>query len=453
MKEGHAAVVQILVQASHFNWIEPYKQPDLSRAFGSAFFVDDQGHLVTSYHVVTQASSIKIQIPTLGKEQFDVSIVGACPDRDIALLKLSDEAKKSVIEKMHAIPFLQLGQSDKIVRTQELIALGYPLGQDALKSTQGIVSGRQDIFGESFIQMTAALNPGNSGGPTVDEQGRVIGINTAIIPEAQSVGYITPISDIIGVIKDLYNVQLLRTPLLGCELNYATGAMLAYLGNPEPGGLYVARIYKDSLFDKAGVQEGDMLYQVNEHQFDMYGETTAEWSEDKVAITALLNRFRIGQKVDMVIYRKGERKEVSFNFELSDPLPIRTIFPEFETLETHILGGMVLMPFTINHLMKFAEINPFLLKYKKREHQNKPCIIVTTVLPNSQSQLTRTIFPGDILEEINEKPVETLEDVKNAINKTDLYIRVKTDNKKFVVLDSKKVVEEDKKFMEMINGR
>ena len=130
-------------------------------------------------------------------------------------MKLTTDAMEKIKKLIPVIPTLKLGESDSIIRTQEVIALGYPLGQDALKSTQGIVSGRQEILGASFIQITAALNPGNSGGPCLDVNGNVIGINTAIIPDAQSIGYIIPMSDVRGVIQDLHKVKLLRSPLLG----------------------------------------------------------------------------------------------------------------------------------------------------------------------------------------------------------------------------------------------
>ncbi|MFH1831843.1 MAG: trypsin-like peptidase domain-containing protein [bacterium] len=446
MSNGHgsqASVVQIIVQATLFNWIEPYKSPDQQQAYGTGFFIDDKGYLITNYHVIAGAASIQLQIPTLGKERFNATIAGACPKRDIALLKLTEEAYKNVTSKLGGIKYLTLGDSDKIIRTQEILTLGYPLGQDALKSTQGIVSGRQDIMGESFIQITAALNPGNSGGPSLDDTGNVIGINSAIIPDAQNIGYIIPISDVKSIINDLFRVTLLRKPMLGCDLNYGTKDMLTFLNNPEPGGLYISCVYKNMLFDKAGIQEGDMWYQVNGYDIDMYGEINVDWSEDKVPLSALVNRFQIGEKINIIIYRNGQKKELNFSFDLLTPLPVRIIFPEFETIDYEVIGGLVVMELSLNHATYFEEVNPFLINYRKRDSQFEPCLIITNVLPNSQVYNARTIFPGNILAEVNNTPVKTLADFRQAAKKDKNFLCMKTSNKKFVVLNLKKVLQDE----------
>ncbi|MBY0353008.1 trypsin-like peptidase domain-containing protein [Candidatus Babeliales bacterium] len=442
MNDQQNAVVQVLVQAAAFNWAEPYRAPDGSSAYGSGFFIDELGHLVTNYHVVSQAISIEFYLPSFGKEQFQAKIVGVCPTRDVALLKATDESIERIKKTLGSVPFLNLGDSDTVVRTQEVITLGFPLGQDAIKSTQGIVSGRQHIMGESFIQITAALNPGSSGGPTVDKDNNVIGINTSIVPEAQNVGYIIPISDIKGVIEDLHNVMLLRTPRLGCELNYGSNEMLEYLGNPQPGGLYVSRVYKNTLLDKAGMQEGDMLYHIGGHELDMYGEAREPWSEGKVSLTALLNRFRIGQKIPLLVYRSGKKIETTVSFDLQEPLPIRMVFPELEKIEIEMLGGIIVMPLTMNHIMFFAELNPFLVDFNRREMQEEPRVLVTSILPNTQAYNGRTLFPGDVIEEINGKKVRTLEDFRAAIQLDSKFLRIKTHNRKLVVFSASKIIEE-----------
>ena len=117
-----------------------------------------------------------------------------------------------------SIPFLPLGDSDLIHRSDEVLALGYPLGQQSLKSTTGVISGRE----QHLIQMSAAINPGNSGGPSLNTKGEVIGINSAGIPAAQNVGYMIPINDLKIVLADLYKVKLLRKPFLGVLFNNAT---------------------------------------------------------------------------------------------------------------------------------------------------------------------------------------------------------------------------------------
>ncbi len=442
-QNGHNAVAQIFSQAAPFNWLEPYKARDQVEIVGSGFFIDAQGHLITNYHVIAEAASILVQIPAMGKEQLEIDIIGVCPERDIALLKLSDESLKKVITQLGSIEFLNIGDSDKITRNQAIYTLGYPLGQDSLKTTQGIISGRQDVMGDSFLQITAALNPGNSGGPSLNEADEVIGINTAIIPDAQNIGYIIPISDVKTVIQDLFKVKLLRRPMLGCEMNYATPDMLRYFGNPEPGGLYIARIYKNTLFDKAGIQEGDMLYEIGGNIIDMYGETNVSWSEDKVSLITAIDRFSIGQKISMTLYRKGKKIETSFNFDLLELSATRAMFPDFENIDYEIFGGMIVMNLTLNHLTRFAELDPFLMRFRQREHQLSSELLISCIFPNTQLHKSRTAYPGDLIDQVNNQEVRTLDEFRKAISQSKDFLTLKTKSKKFTVLDVTKILREE----------
>ncbi|MFH0898549.1 MAG: trypsin-like peptidase domain-containing protein, partial [bacterium] len=439
-KKTTDTVAQVFVETTEFNWREPYKTPEQNMASGSAFFIDEEGHLLSNFHVVNQAASIKIQIPSLGKQRLDISIVGACPERDISLLKLSQDSREKIITKLGKIPFLTFGDSDKILRTHQVLALGYPLGQEKLKSTQGIVSGRENIEMESYIQTTAPINPGNSGGPALDENGNVIGLSTANIPEAQNVGYIIPINNVKNIINDLHSTKLLRRPFFGCNLNYGTQDMLGYLKNPEPGGLYISHVYKNTLFAKTGIKEGDMLYAINNHNIDMYGETNVQWSEDKVSFIDLLNRFKLAEKITVDLYRNGTKHTFSFNFENMSPLPIRTIYPEYEPVDFEIIGGMVIMQLSLNHINIFEEINKTIFKYTRLENQLVPRLLISHVLPNSQTQQARIVTAGDIVTHVNGQVVTTLDELRNAVKRDIKFLSVKTEEKEFVVLSIEKIV-------------
>lgn len=433
-------VVQIFVNSASFNWQEPYKTPKQRKSYGSGFFIDDKGHLVTNYHVIDEAVGIKIQIPSLGKEQFKVDVVGVSPDRDLALLKISKNAFNMVVKKLGKIPFLTLGDSDKIFRAQEIMALGYSLGQEKLKSTQGIVSGREIVHDESYIQITAALNPGNSGGPSLNNLGQVVGINTARISQAQGVGYIIPINDVKNVIQHLLSIKFLRKPILGCEFNFGTKNMVRFLSNPLPGGFYVSRVYKDTLLEKSGVRDGDMIYEINNNKIDLYGEMNISWSEDKIPVIALLNRFTLGQEVNLVVYRNGERRNIDFKFALVDPLPIRFFYPEYETIDYEIIGGMVIMQLTLNHVERFHEDNPYLYKYTKRQNQYTPRLIITHIFPTSKTQDARVVAVSDIIKKVNGKIVNTLDELRDVIRQTGEYLSIETVDKEFMVLPFKKIL-------------
>jgi len=442
-EKSRDTVVQLFVQTAEFNWDQPFKSPEQDKSYGSGFFIDNKGHIISNFHVINEAHGIKIQIPSLGKEQFDVIPVGVCPDRDVALLKLTPESFKRVKMKLKKMPFLTFGDSDKVVRTQEIMALGYPLGQEKLKSTQGIMSGRENVRGDSYIQMTAALNPGNSGGPSLNIEGKVIGINTARMSSAQNVGYIIPINDLKSVIQDLHKVRLLRKPILGCEFNYGTNDMVEFLNNPADGGLYVARVFRNSIFAKAGLRGGDMVNKINGNLLDLYGETNVAWSEDKVPLAALLNRFELGQKINLAYFRKGHEYETTVDFALTNKLPVRRYYPEFEKIDYEIIGGMVVMNLALNHVAHFKRKNRHLIKYTRREFQYEPKLIITHIFPHSQAQQTRSLTSSDLLYEVNGEKVKTLEDFRKAIKKSKKFLTLKTEDRKFVVLSLEKVLKDE----------
>ncbi len=444
-KKVQDTVVQVFVETTPFNWAEPFKSPDQDKAYGSGFFIDQEGHIVSNFHVVEDAVRVKIQIPSFGKQQFDCTIIGVSPERDISLLKLTQPSYKKIVKRLKKIPYLQFGDSDKILRTEKIMALGYPLGQEKLKSTQGIVSGRENLGGESFVQITAALNPGNSGGPSTNANGEVIGINTARISSAQNIGYIIPINDVKNVINDIHKITLLRKPLFGCMFNYGNAAMVSYLGNPNPeeGGLYIARVFKSMLFDKAGIKEGDMIYSINGMRLDLYGETNVSWSEDKVPLSSLLNRFEIGQTIKIELYRQGVHLEKEFIFNLVDPLPVRTMYPDFEPIDYEIFGGMVFMGLSMNHVALFDDDNPRLARFYQQKNQYKPYIILTHIFMGTYAHEARVLEPGDLIKEVNGRPVSTLEELRSAILESDEYVTMKTEEKRFIVLDLKRVLDEE----------
>lgn len=412
-------VVQIISHMGVIDLLQPFRPPMTGTASGSGFFVlfkhedgtTEEGYIVTNAHVVNQAQSIWIQIPSLGKRIIDVDLVGLSPARDLALLKVNDAGLEIIRNKVGHVPFLPLGDSDTVKRSNEVLALGYPLGQRALKSTTGVVSGREG----HLIQMSAPINPGSSGGPLLNNQGEVVGINTAGITEAQNIGYAIPINDLKLILLDLHEVKLLRKPFLGILFSPATEALTDFLGNPPPGGCYVVEVIPDSPLAKAGVEPGDMIYQLNDNQVDIYGEMSASWSEDKLSVVDFASRLSIGDTVDIVWYRKGKRFEKTITFDYSKLANIRTVYPGYEDIDYEIFGGMVIMELTKNHISLFGNHAQGLARYLAFKNQREPILVITHVFPNSELYRSRTMLPGTTLNEINGIKVQTLDDFRKAI--------------------------------------
>lgn len=448
-------VVQVFVYSALFNWLEPYKTPQQRVGVGSGFFIDASGLLITNAHVIDQYRAVYIQIPHFGKRRFDVEVIGVSPERDLALLRVIPEDLAIIVDELGAVPTLAFDDSDKVRRADEIMALGYPLGQQSLKSTVGVVSGRQHIDGHSLIQIDAPINQGNSGGPSLDTSGRVIGVNSSGIFEggAQNVGYIIPSNEVKLFLRQLEDlpsdgVKFLRKPYLGISYGYGSDALAQYLHNPTPGGFYVVDVYPGSPLAKAGVLPGDVIYEVDGNKVDYFGEMSVPWSEDKIsAAVDYVSRLMPGDTIHIVAYRNGARKELVAQFAFSDATPIRLRFPGYEVIDYEVVGGLVVMELTLNHLPILLQKNSQLVKYAELEHQMEPVIIITHILPDSEASKTRALHAGMIIKEINGKKVRTLEQFRQQVAESlqSNFLTIKTEGNVFAVLPFMRALRDEPK--------
>jgi len=412
------AVVQVFAQIAEFNWLEPYKIDNHYEQRGTGFIISDDGEIITSAHVIDQAKMVWVQMPILGQKNLYVDSISFCPDRDLALLRLRPRELQEIKAVLSVFPKLLCGDSDKLGRTDKILVLGYPLGQYHLKSTTGIVSGREVTNDRTYLQITAPINPGNSGGPLLTLTGEVVGIAVAAAEPAQNVGYAVPINEVTLVLEDMRSQPLVRKHMLGIRFNNASDILAGYLGNPIPSGLYINNVIQGSLSDQAGLKAGDVLYQFNDIKIDEFGEASVEWSVDKVTIYDLISRLQSNQQVKLVVYRKGVRTEVSFIFGTTSLLPIRTRYPQYETIDYEVIAGMVIMELDNNHIDLLGEINPFLINYVKIEHRIHPQLIVTHIVPGSLVHQIHSFGAGSLLQKINGIAVGTLEELRNALKQS-----------------------------------
>ncbi len=442
------AVVRIIAQTVETNILQPYRTPTLSGGFGTGFFISES-EIITNHHVIDEAQSIWIKIPSLGKAIIDVELVGTSPDRDLALLRVKPEGLAQIKAALGDINYLTLGDSDLVLRSDEVLALGYPLGgtQTSIKSSSGVVSGREHIGGRYLIQIDAPINPGSSGGPAVNVRGEVIGVTCAGVMGAQNVGYIIPSNELKMVLKDLRTTKLVRRPFLGVMFNNGSHELTQFLGNPLPGGCYVIDTYEGSPLAKAGAQEGDMVYEINGHTIDHFGDVTVPWSEDKVSIIDYAARLEVGQDVEVVIYRKGQRKVFKFKFDFSEMLPVCKIFPGYDALDYEIFAGMLIQPLCLNHLPALVNSSPSLAKYMEFKNQIHPALIVTHIIPNSQVQRLELFHEGAIITHVNGTEVKTLDDLRKAIRAgiTKEFMTFKTAAGEFFAVSPMRALDDEEK--------
>ncbi len=460
------SVGQLFAFCNLYNWLEPYKTPEQKSVSGTAFFIDAEGHMLTNAHCVDQAISLFIQLPRFGKHRFEVQLVALCHERDLALLKLTPESYDALIKEVGSIPYMKFGDSNNVRRADEIMALGFPLGQEWLKSTTGVVSGIQSLGNKSLIQISAPINPGNSGGPALNEKGQVVGISTLVINQSgvQNVGYIIPCNEAMiflnhtkatrALQKDASVVDplLIRIPMAGITYHGSPVPLISYLNNPEPGGIYIVNVIPNSICGKAGIKPGDMIYSLNGHEVDRFGDLNVPWSHDKISISTFISQLRIGDTIHVVLYRNGKREEISTLWEIKPPLPVRFMYPGYETMHYLVIGGMVITPVTLNHVQLLTtSCTDELASYWKLMEQTKPAIMIAHVLPNSVAQHSRLISPGMIITHVNDQETSTIEECEKALQKSIKtgYITFKMKSKEFFVAKLDRVLDDELKLSKM----
>lgn len=439
------AVVQVCAQIGAFNWLQPYKVGKQYEGRGSGFLIDQEGFLVTNVHVVDGAKSVWVYLPLFGREPLYASVVSICPDQDIALLRLREDSLQLVRGRLNGVPHLILGDSDALQRTQGVLALGYPLGQYRLKSTTGVVSGRELVEGHSLIETTAAINPGSSGGPLINAYGQVIGIAVAAVPTANSVGYAIPINELTILLDDLRSQRLVHKPMLGAQFIYSCDEKAHYFDNPTPPGLYVSHVFKGSLFDKAGVRVGDMLYEFNGLSLDAYGDAQGIWPDENMSLHDLLTHVKIGDTISLVLYRKGTRIAVSFPFVYRQLFAIRPVYPDYEEVDFETMAGMVIMQLTSNHVDLLIENVPELFTYDLSENRLEPRLIITHIVPGSYAHQMNMLREGDIITHVNHKKVRKLQDFRRLVNEgvASGYVVLTTEVGVLIVFSLKKILDDE----------
>jgi len=239
------------------------EQPRSRRAqgLGSGVIVSPEGYILTANHVVEGADKVKVALSS-GEKEFDAKIIGTDPPTDIAVLKIEPKTKLDPIT---------IGDSDKLEVGDTVLALGNPFGVGRTL-TMGIVSGlSRSGFGinayEDFIQTDAAINMGNSGGALVDAEGRLIGINTAILSRSggfQGVGFAVPINLARFVMDRIISEGKVTRGYLGVSIQPLTPGLAKGLGLPdESSGVLIGGVTPNSAADKAGIKDGDVVLDFN----------------------------------------------------------------------------------------------------------------------------------------------------------------------------------------------
>ena len=262
-----------------------------SGALGSGFVVSEDGYIVTNNHVVSNADEIFVKFSD-GRE-YKTKLIGTSSEVDIAVLKIEANEKFKPLE---------FSDSDKIEIGQWSIAFGNPMGlNDSM--TVGVISaagrsslGIEEI--ENFIQTDAAINQGNSGGPLIDINGKVIGVNTAILSTSGGsvgLGFAIP-SNLVSVVKDsIISTGKFEKPYIGVYLNNLDSEKIKALNIKSTNGVLIAKVIENGPAAKAGMQANDVVVAVNGKSVNSAGAFIGELAAKKIGETVELSIIRNSQ--------------------------------------------------------------------------------------------------------------------------------------------------------------
>ena len=270
-------------------------QPRQSMSQGSGFFVSQDGYVVTNNHVVENA--VEVQLVTDSGKTLEAKVVGTDPRTDLALLKVKDSGN---------YPYVQLADAKARIGDW-VLAIGNPFGLGGTV-TAGIVSAQGRDIGsgpyDDFIQIDAPINRGNSGGPTFNQAGEVVGVNTAIYsPSGGNVGiaFAIPASTVKQVIESLKKDGTVARGFIGVQIQPVTTEMADAIGLKDAKGALVAEAQGNGPAAKAGIRRGDTITAVN-----------GEAIKDARELSRKIATFAPGTKTTITVFREGKSRDVTF---------------------------------------------------------------------------------------------------------------------------------------------
>lgn len=385
----------------------PFPRQDPQREFkqrslGSGFIIDREGYIVTNNHVVENADQIKVKLAN--EKEFDAKIVGRDPKTDLALIKIAASSD--------LVP-LKFGDSDALKVGTWVVAIGSPFGLEQTV-TAGIVSAKGRILGsgpyDDFIQTDASINPGNSGGPLINMKGEVVGINTAIIASGQGIGFAIPINLADGIIAQLKASGKVTRGWLGVSIQDLTPELAEYYKVKDTKGVLVIHAIEGYPAERGGIKDKDIIIGVD-------GKTVSTARE----LSRTIAGIAVNKRTAINLIRNGKKKTLYIEIAKR---PDDESLVRKETETSNELG------------LRVSELTPEMARQLGYE-ENEKGVIITKVEPGSKGEHSG-IRQGDLIKEINRRPVSTLNDYQKKMQKIKkgetIHLLIKRNRIGFIVI-------------------
>jgi serine protease Do len=346
---------------------------------GSGVIISRDGYILTNNHVVEGARELAVTLSD--KREFKAQVVGRDPKTDLAIIK---------IDAGENLPAATIGDSDRLKVGDWVVAIGNPFGLSQTV-TSGIVSAKGRVIGsgpyDDFIQTDASINPGNSGGPLLNMQGEVVGINTAILPNGQGIGFAIPVNTAKPLIPELETNGEVTRGYIGANIQAVTADLSKAMKLEETKGALVADVVAGGPADKAGIKSGDVIV-----EFD--GKPVAE-SHD---LPAMVAATKVGARVPIKVVRNGKEVQVF------------AVIAKLESDETK--SAQSSPPARGKWGLELQDLSPDIAR--QLGVQESRGVVVAGVQPGSPADHA-SVQPGDVIMEVNRQPVKSARDVKEKV--------------------------------------
>jgi len=421
-------VVQIHVEGYLEEDIQSVMNPAVRRSgtwSGSGFFIkykNLEGHIITNAHVVRNAVKVKVSSMLTSEEKFGAEVVGLVKqlEPDVALIKLCDEElQRFKTLAIRNVEYLELGDGSTLSRGEEIKAIGYPMGMVEPNISGGeitnFVSG-SEYSTERYVT-DAAINPGNSGGPSISKDGKVVGLNTAVMIGADNIGFITPAGFVKIIIDNLLQQNEPHFAGIGGKLQKNAANFNTLLKQSAPKGVIVAKVQPGGFLQAAGLKQRDVIISINGVEFDRHGIVIGREGHFRHKnIFDVMRLIPIGDEVEVTYVRDGEINNTRANTKRNPEKGIvsHPIIEERKYLEVF---GMIIQELSFEIIEAMNEIDSNArIDMLQTIDQEKPVLTVTHIHQGTQADEME--WPvGELIVKANEQEVHSLDDLEKILDK------------------------------------